>query len=139
MCSACSNVNLSKSFLSSLSQFLLLLCIETLPSQFVHRQGLSFSNILHLSSPLTTGKSVGLITMGIKTLELLIGLAKEDMLLNPRTLECGLLRFQQGFLPPRFLPTFTEILLLPYTPAPCTCVWVTVYFFWISANSLGLK
>lgn len=87
-------------FLSFVPQFIaLVLCIKTVLSQFVHRRGLSFSNILHLSSPLRTGKPVGLIAMGIKALELLTWLAKEDRLLNPRALECGLLRFWQGWLP----------------------------------------
>lgn len=128
MCCACSNVKTSTtSFHSCHSSVSLVLCIRTVPSQFVHRQGLSFSNILHLSSPLRTGKPVGLITMRIKALELLMWLAKEDRLLNPRTLEYGLLRFWQGCLPPRFLPTFTKIRQLPYIPDPCTSIWITLF------------
>lgn len=66
LCCACSNVKPSTtSFHSWHSSVSLVPCIKTVPAQFVHKKGLSFSSIWHLSSPLRTGKPVGLITMGI--------------------------------------------------------------------------
>lgn len=100
-------------FLSWHSSVFFISYIRTVPSQFLHKQGLSFSSMHYLSFKFRTGNHVWLTTMGVKAWIFLVWLAKEERQLNPMALRNGPLRSCRGVCPPAFFQPHVEFCTSP--------------------------